>query len=561
MPIVAEQFVSTKMAVSGRTAEWVAGDEVKINSTTASVAISDNKAYLQGDVLEANVYRSIYPASIAPAGTLNTDTVSITLPSTYTYREADGKQQLSLPMAAAGREFPLMFRHLTAGLVVNVSDSVNAGGYNRTLYLDKITVVSSGYQLSGQYTFDITDLGNNALCTTSNSNDTIVTMNFDNEAVSIPFGNSKQVFIPVPAVGSANKFKVTVSAHYNNGAAIVMLAKTLKQEVGGSLGRNTLAYVPIKIKGTDTQSADDVIPDADEDGSILIGTVTDFNQYASLIKTKSKGYDTMRYKLTADLDFGNSMFTPIENFAGTFNGNGHAIRNIKIGAASTNGGTYKYYSSGWTSGTTPSPIPYGLFTNLGGATIIENLTLQNVVIDASSYAGSRRCMMIGAFVGYTTKNVTIRNCSVDNFSILSSSTQTISNDTYVQVGICVGYAASNVTIENCTISNSTPTACIYNNPASNSSKKHHMYYGGLLGLLGSGTFTATNNTLSGEMHVAFNGGFYSSNNGRYLTGTLLGCKAAGSTVFNGNTSTDMKLYKPGSTARSETTQAHQESGN
>ena len=88
-----------------------------------------------------------------------------------------------------------------------------------------------------------------------------------------------------------------------------------------------------------------------------------------------------------------------------------------------------------------------------------------------------------------------------------------------------------------------------------------MYYGGLVGLQYGGTLTATNNTMSGAMHVDFNGGYSPSNNGAYYTGTLVGY-ISGTKAFTGNNSTGMQLYQPnGTTANSEKTKAHQESGN
>lgn len=139
------------------------------------------------------------------------------------------------------------------------------------------------------------------------------------------------------------------------------------------------------------------------------------------------------YELTADLDLTGVNWTPIGNvanyptrtFKGTFDGKGHTISNLKC------------------VDNTAGHACAALFGSAKAATI-KNLTLANVDIQSTHYAG--------AFVAYTSEGTTtIENCHVVGGSIVS--TPELIGSTYDNgnhVGGIIGYS-TNVNIVNCSV--------------------------------------------------------------------------------------------------------------
>ncbi|MCM1130193.1 MAG: hypothetical protein NC310_01240 [Roseburia sp.] len=126
------------------------------------------------------------------------------------------------------------------------------------------------------------------------------------------------------------------------------------------------------------------------------------------------------YKLTTDIDCGgsiSSIFNSSSTFAGTFDGDGHKIYNLK------------FDSNQYT----------GLFGYMIGATV------KNLTIEAPEYSASRSNTYLGALAGYA------KHCKISNITIIepnfSHSGQTT---TFAYIGGLVGQA-ENSTIENCTV--------------------------------------------------------------------------------------------------------------
>lgn len=112
-------------------------------------------------------------------------------------------------------------------------------------------------------------------------------------------------------------------------------------------------------------------------------------------------------------------------FMGTFDGNGHTIRNLYQNTWALDNGYY-YYDCG-----------LGLF----GA--VENATIKNVVIDGANISGeSALCGTIAAVAHNTTfENITIKNANVADYQYYS--------------GGIVGWASGEINVINCNIDEST----------------------------------------------------------------------------------------------------------
>ena len=119
----------------------------------------------------------------------------------------------------------------------------------------------------------------------------------------------------------------------------------------------------------------------------LIATSADLVKLAELTGTADSGYASKFYKLSADVDFANGEFsTPIgvgTAFTGTFDGDGHVIKNIIIVRGTENHG--------------------GLFSQAVGATF-KKLGMENVALNGN-------WSNAGALVGWA-EGITIEKCFV-----------------------------------------------------------------------------------------------------------------------------------------------------
>ena len=135
------------------------------------------------------------------------------------------------------------------------------------------------------------------------------------------------------------------------------------------------------------------------------------------------------YELTADIDLNNKEWVPIgldydksTNFKGIFDGNGYAVKNIKIT-------TYRAYN--------------GLFGDVFSATIKE-LGVENANIEVSGGGGSH-----GAMAGRATGTFT--DCYVKNSSVRNVDT----GEKYEAVGGFLGRIRTASTFTNCYVYNTT----------------------------------------------------------------------------------------------------------
>ena len=122
--------------------------------------------------------------------------------------------------------------------------------------------------------------------------------------------------------------------------------------------------------------------------------ITSASDFLSISKS---GADT--FNLTTDIDFHDTEFVP-QVFAGTFQGNGHTLRNINISRADEEGSVF-----------------YGVFSNLCADVNISNLLVENVYIryinyDASFIQQVSIGCVIGSAYGAVLENVTLNTCSI-----------------------------------------------------------------------------------------------------------------------------------------------------
>lgn len=137
----------------------------------------------------------------------------------------------------------IQFKHLTGALCLMITNS-----NIRPLTLERITISSNSYQLSGNRTVNFQSLtNNNGAVEAATDADRSVSLLFDIEPVEIAGNNADTTFVvlPIPAVGDANKFTVEVST-YNIDYKSRYIYQRM-QSTGGALARNEIGYVPVQI--------------------------------------------------------------------------------------------------------------------------------------------------------------------------------------------------------------------------------------------------------------------------------------------------------------------------
>ena len=165
-----------------------------------------------------------------------------------------------------------------------------------------------------------------------------------------------------------------------------------------------------------------------EDGYYLVSSEEDLARVSYLFNcTDRTDVQTMKFKLTKNLDMSDYTWLPIgsqsRSFNGTFDGNGYIITGLNT-----------YYNSSISS----TYINIGLFGYVNGATI-QNLYLR----DTDMRGGSN----VGGLIGYATGNTQVTSCAFDGDITANSNG-----------GSIVGLGATSVIVSNCTVFSSNTTA-------------------------------------------------------------------------------------------------------
>ena len=241
------------------------------------------------------------------------------------------------------------------------------------------------------------------------------------------------------------------------------------------------------------------------DGIYRIDTVDDLLLFAGNVNG-SNTYAGKTVLLLEDLDLAGIEWTPIGNvasypgttFSGEFNGQGHVISNLT------------------TSDNTANHAAAGFFGSAKNATI-ENLTLKNVDVTSSHYAGS--------FVAYHSEGeVSIKNCHVDG-GVVKSVPELVGENEYDngdKVGGILGYGVAGATVKNCSVKNLTVIA--------------HRDMGGIVGATSG---TVTDNTVEDCSIIQSNENGYKTSIDTYHA--IVGRTLEGLTE-SGNTAKNVKVY-------------------
>ncbi len=226
-----------------------------------------------------------------------------------------------------------------------------------------------------------------------------------------------------------------------------------------------------------------------------------------LIAWRNSDFTDKTVLLGKDIDLNNEAWTPIKDFAGTFDGQGYTISNLKDAAlfnTISETGVVKNLNLEDVSANSKK-IGF-LVNNLNGK--LENCSVRNATITSTANGGS-------GMVNIARNNAIIDNCSVDGFTVTVNS-----NDNGDKVGGLVGTLSGKAKAINSSASNITFKG--------NYKTKQ---WGGFVGYLGEGgtidNCTANNVKITVDDYYQSVGGFVGAIN---VKGTITNSRADGVTI-------------------------------
>ena len=195
--------------------------------------------------------------------------------------------------------------------------------------------------------------------------------------------------------------------------------------------------------------------------AMIIRNASDMVDFAKEVNENHKTFTGKNVVLVNDIDLKNMAWAPVgqtgeTQFVGTFDGQGHTIKNLNVVSANNNI-YYAYGLFGWLNGTVKNLTVDGAsvtashyagviagYNELG---YIENCTVKNATVtgkhvDNGDYCGDK----IGGIVGFLNAH-SVKNCKVENTTITAGR----------DAGQVIGCAVSGATVENCTASGVTVT--------------------------------------------------------------------------------------------------------
>ena len=196
----------SKAYIDNRQPCWNEGDEVYVNTAVYPVSAVSGPSAQIADVVGADAYRAIFPASlVAPGSNIsNTTNVPVTLPATQRYQIVDGHQRVDAPMGDYSDGGTLRFRNLCSILHVVVN---NTSGSDMTL--GSLKVKADNAMLSGA-----------GIATVNGTDDDAITLSSDaSHAVSLRLSGATNVTL---AAGAQSAFDIYLPSFPTDNVTITL---------------------------------------------------------------------------------------------------------------------------------------------------------------------------------------------------------------------------------------------------------------------------------------------------------------------------------------------------
>lgn len=457
---------------------WCKGDKISVNGVVSNPLDVEGNALKADFVLSGQVsapYEIIYPAGMVK------DAETITLPAGQNYAAGDNIVSGSMPMAGYSTTESVMMKQVCGILGIRLKMGTEA---NLIRYVE-VTALG-GEPVCGDFTVDYQ---NSTLSSEAKGAD-VIRMEVQK---TLPAGSANTFNVILPAGVYSAGFQVKVVDE--NGQAMVRIIKGCRElEAGKLMLMPELEFVPNS-----------------EDKGVEIATPEEWNSFATAYNA-GKYPDSQIATITADLDFlsvGADEFVTLglrdgakqspagktKYFAGTLNGNGKSILNLK------------------------TDVPF--IQAIGTGALVKD-----VIIDASCefdvWYGTKS-IEFGPLVGYCSDGK-ITNCS-SSATVTLSQCNSLANNNDLCIGGLVGRNRA-AEIIGCTSSTSIVAEPTY---VVEAASKSNLYIGGFTGYCSNPNGVLEKCTNTGNISVAstalniYVGGICAKSS----AGTITGCSNSG----------------------------------
>ena len=457
---------------------WCKGDKISVNGVVSDPLDVEGNVLKADFVLSGQVsapYEIIYPAGMVK------DAATITLPAEQNYAAGDNIVSGSMPMAGYSSTESVMMKQVCGILGIRLKMGTEA---NLIRYVE---VAALGCEpVCGDFTVDY----QNGTLSSEVKDANVIRLEVQK---TLPAGSVNTFNVILPAGVYSAGFQVKVVDE--NGQAMVRSIKGNRElEAGKLMLMPELEFVPNS-----------------EDKGVEISTPEDWNSFATAYNA-GKYPDSQIATITADLDFlsvdadkfvtlglrdgaKQSPDGPAKYFAGTLNGNGKRIMNLK------------------------SDVPF--IQAIGTGALVKD-----VIIDASCEFGvwyGTKSIEFGPLVGYCSDGK-ITNCS-SSATVTLSQCNSLANNKDLCIGGLVGRNRA-AEILGCTSSTSIVADATY---VVDSASKPNLYIGGFTGYCSNPNGVLEKCTNTGNISVAstalniYVGGICA----KASAGTITGCANSG----------------------------------
>lgn len=471
---------------------WCKGDKISVNGVVSDPLDVEGNVLKADFVLSGQVsapYEIIYPAGMVK------DAATVTLPAGQKYAEGDNIVSGSMPMAGYSTTESVMMKQVCGILGIRLKMGTEA---NLIRYIE-VTALG-GEPVCGDFSVDFQ---NSTLSSEAKDAD-VIRMEVQK---TFPAGSANTFNVILPAGVYSDGFQVKVVDE--NGRAMVRSIKGSRE-----LGAGKLMLMPEL----------EFVPNS-EDKGVEIATPEDWNSFATAYNA-GKYPDSQIATITADLDFSlvdadkfvtlglrdgakQSPDGKAKYFAGTLNGNGKRILNLK------------------------TDVPF--IQAIGTGALVKDVNIDKTCSFTPWYGGEKQ-LEFGSLIGYCSDG-TVKDCTSEA-TVTVSQCNAVANKFPLYVGGLVGRNRS-ANISDCTNSGEIVANATY--VADADSTKNNLYIGGFTGYCSNPDGVLENCTNTGNISVAsttrniYVGGICA----RCSAGTITGCANSGAiTVSTGRTSGD-----------------------
>ena len=459
---------------------WSKGDQISVNGVASQALDIESNAASADFTLNAELtepYSIIYPATMVKDGSS-----VITLPSQQKATSGDNIISGSLPMAGYSNTLSAKMGQLCGILGIHLKASSQTGLIR---YIE--VTATGGEPVSGDFSVDC------QYCKLSSEAQGVNVIRMEvQKALSTESASAFNVILPAGVYSQGFSVKVVDE---NGQAMIRNIGGSLELEAGKLMLMPELTFVP-----------------NGEEKGVEIATPEEWNSFATAYNA-GKYPDSQIATITADLDFSSvsadkfvtlglrdgakqSPNGPAKYFAGTLNGNGKKIINLK------------------------SDVPF--IQAIGTGALVQDINIDETCSFAPWYGGEKQ-LEFGSLIGYCSEG-TVKNCT-SAASITVSQCNATANKAPLYIGGLIGRNRA-AAISDCT---SAATIVSDKTYVTDAKAKTSLYIGGFTGYCSNPNGVLENCTNTGNISVAstaryiYVGGLCA----RCSAGTITGCTNSG----------------------------------